>query len=195
MKCRCDWAVAKRPAATSPSAKECQVCAASFVPTRSSRERCSRACDLAHARVKALEAALEKHRAEARQIACEECQCEFCPLYGLGSTTLCAPCAEQRSRAQKRANRLKRKAVQRGATAEPVDPFKVFDRDGWRCKLCGVRTPKEKRGTYDDRAPELDHIIPLSVGGEHSYRNTQCACRKCNAEKSDRPLGQLLLIG
>ena len=75
---------------------------------------------------------------------------------------------------------------------ETVDPLGVFERDGWRCQLCGARTPKERRGTYHDRAPELDHILPLSKGGEHSYANTQCACRRCNHGKGAEPMGQTM---
>jgi endogenous inhibitor of DNA gyrase (YacG/DUF329 family) len=82
----------------------------------------------------------------------------------------------------------------RHATVERFDPFEVFERDGWRCHMCGVKTPKKLRGTYEDNAPELDHIIPLAAGGEHSRKNTACSCRKCNIAKSDRPLGQLRLI-
>lgn len=104
----------------------------------------------------------------------------------------CARIAFKRNR---RVGKLKRAASMRGVFCESVDPFKVFDRDGWRCKLCGIKTPKAKRGAYDDDAPELDHIIPLSKGGAHTYLNTQCACRKCNRDKSDKPLGHLLLVG
>jgi len=64
-----------------------------------------------------------------------------------------------------------------------VDPFVVFERDQWHCYICGEPTPQELRGTYDKRAPELEHIIPLSKGGEHSYANTACACRECNGSK------------
>lgn len=102
-----------------------------------------------------------------------------------------APCRQSSKRAQKD----RRNAKLRGATVETVNPLRVFERDGWRCQLCGVKTPKAKRGTYADDAPELDHIQPLARGGEHSYRNTQCACRRCNGAKSDRPLGQTLLFG
>lgn len=91
--------------------------------------------------------------------------------------------------------RGRRVALLKAATVEKVDPFAVFDRDGWRCRICERATPKEKRGSYDDDAPELDHIIPLSKGGEHSYRNTQCTCRKCNAIKSDSAGRQMLLAG
>jgi 5-methylcytosine-specific restriction endonuclease McrA len=79
----------------------------------------------------------------------------------------------------------------RRAQVERVDPIKVFDRDAWRCQICGRKTPRERRGSINSNAPELDHIVPLSVGGEHSYRNTQCACRSCNASKGSQVYGQI----
>lgn len=79
-----------------------------------------------------------------------------------------------------------RRARKRTATVEKVDPYKVFTRDKWRCQRCGVDTPSSKRGSYAADAPELDHIRPLSKGGAHSYKNTQCLCRRCNREKSDQ---------
>jgi 5-methylcytosine-specific restriction endonuclease McrA len=118
----------------------------------------------------------------------------------------CDPCRAEHSRLAKakarkhcparRADKARRKAMQRGriAGAERFDPLEILARDGWCCHICGVKTPKRLRGTYDDRAPELDHIIPLALGGEHSRLNTACACRKCNREKADRPFGQLRLV-
>lgn len=94
-------------------------------------------------------------------------------------------------KAGKRASKARRRAVERGVTAERIDPIKVFDRDGWKCHLCGVGTPRRLRGTYKDRAPELDHVVPLAAGGAHTWGNVKCACRKCNADKADKPLGQL----
>ncbi len=94
----------------------------------------------------------------------------------------------------KRAARLKGKARKRAATVESVSPTRVFERDGWRCHLCGGKTLKDRRGTYHPKAPELDHIVPLSRGGAHSYANTACAHRKCNAAKSDTIMGQPSLL-
>jgi len=88
-------------------------------------------------------------------------------------------------RNQRRRNKLRRKARFRAARVETVDPMAVFDRDNWTCVACGIDTPRELRGTCEDNAPELDHIYPLAKGGEHSYRNTQCLCRRCNRNKSD----------
>jgi len=195
MQCRKDAAKDARPAPYSRCyGLYCRTCRAPFV-SKTDKTHCSRTCELAAARAATLAAALAAHQEAARVNACECCGAQFCPLYGASHAALCGPCGLIRQREHKRTHRIARKARQRGAQVEAVNPMRVFERDGWRCKLCGIRTPRSKRGTQADDAPELDHIIPLSRNGEHSYRNTQCTCRKCNAEKSDRPLGQLLLIG
>lgn len=128
---------------------------------------------------------------------CAACGARYSPVStgGTPSRYCSDACRDGVAAARKRIARAKRKAVLAEATVELVDPYVVFTRDGWRCQLCGVKTLRSKRGSYDDDAPELDHIIPLARGGEHSYLNTQCSCRKCNCLKSDRALGQLLLIG
>lgn len=106
----------------------------------------------------------------------------------------CKDCAELDEKRQRAIHRKARKAKQRGVTVERVDPIKVFERDGWVCHLCHKVTLKDQRGTLHSRAPELDHIIPISKGGEHSYANTACSCRRCNAEKSDKIIGQPSLL-
>lgn len=128
---------------------------------------------------------------------CRECGGKYAPTSSGGAPSpFCSDmCREEKARRTRRTQRIRRKAMLRAAKVEAVDPITVFNRDGWRCNACGQKTPKEKRGTIDPNAPELDHIVPLSKGGEHSYRNTQCLCRACNAEKSDGAGGQLLLFG
>ncbi len=98
--------------------------------------------------------------------------------------------------ADMRTTSRKREAIKRGAsTAERVDAVVVFARDGWRCQLCGAETPKSKLGKRSEpRAPTVDHIVPLSRGGAHSYRNVQCACLSCNLKKSARTKGQFRLF-
>lgn len=129
--------------------------------------------------------------------ACVDCGEE---VLGTASKKRCGKCARRASRASHalihgRTKKHRQRARKFGVDYEPVNPLKVFDRDGWRCQLCGVRTPKKLRGSMDDRAPELDHIHPMAAGGAHSYANTHLACRRCNIDKGARPLGQLLLFG
>jgi 5-methylcytosine-specific restriction endonuclease McrA len=59
------------------------------------------------------------------------------------------------------------------ATA-PLSRRAVFARDSHRCQYCG-------RG-----AENLDHVMPRSRGGEHSWENVVASCRACNARKEDR---------
>jgi 5-methylcytosine-specific restriction endonuclease McrA len=69
-------------------------------------------------------------------------------------------------------------------------PWRVFERDGWVCGICKVVAPKDLRGTCHPLAPELDHILPLSLGPKfspgHIERNCQCAHRSCNQIKSNK---------
>lgn len=78
---------------------------------------------------------------------------------------------------------------------EAVDRRYIFMRDGYRCQLCKRKT----RPTLDvnhDLYPNMDHILPLAQGGNHTRDNLQCLCRACNITKRDQKAGdQLLLIG
>lgn len=42
-----------------------------------------------------------------------------------------------------------------------------------------------KCGSNDDLT--IDHVIPVSIGGDNSHKNLQCLCRKCNSIKSNYP--------
>lgn len=50
----------------------------------------------------------------------------------------------------------------------------VFARDNHTCQYCGAR------------AESVDHVVPRSRGGKHSWENVVAACRKCNARKMNR---------
>jgi 5-methylcytosine-specific restriction endonuclease McrA len=58
----------------------------------------------------------------------------------------------------------------------PLSRRAVFARDGHRCQYC-------------NRAAEnIDHVVPRSRGGTHSWDNVVASCRACNARKEDRML-------
>jgi hypothetical protein len=126
-------------------------------------------------------------------VACAECHREFRPWGGSWRSKYCSNrCLKK---ASGRTGKLKRKArIAETVRRESVNVFDVFERDGWRCHICHRRTPRNLRGTTDERAPELDHLVPLSVGGGHTYGNTACACRACNIKKAATPFGQLHLF-
>jgi 5-methylcytosine-specific restriction endonuclease McrA len=72
------------------------------------------------------------------------------------------------------------RARKRGAFVEDVEPLVVLERDDGVCGICG----EDVDPTFFD----IDHVIPLARGGEHSYRNVQVAHRRCNARKGARLL-------
>lgn len=56
----------------------------------------------------------------------------------------------------------------------PLNRRAVFARDGHRCQYCGTG------------AENLDHVVPRSRGGSHTWENVVAACRRCNTRKGDR---------
>ena len=58
--------------------------------------------------------------------------------------------------------------------------FEVFKRDSFTCQYCGKSAP--------DVVLEVDHIIPVSKGGDNDISNLITACFDCNRGKSDRKL-------
>lgn len=122
------------------------------------------------------------------------------PTKGTASRLRCEPCGRKRARkAQTDKHGVTKKHRQRarryGVAYEPISPLMVFERDGWRCQVCGIGTPKRLRGSLDNRAPELDHRIPMAMGGPHTWANVQCCCRRCNLSKgATKVAGQLRLF-
>jgi 5-methylcytosine-specific restriction endonuclease McrA len=54
----------------------------------------------------------------------------------------------------------------------------IFIRDDYTCQYCGVRS-------HD---LTIDHIVPRSRGGGHSWDNLVSACRSCNHRKGGKTL-------
>lgn len=60
--------------------------------------------------------------------------------------------------------------------------YLLFKRDRHTCAYCG--------GRFSHRELSRDHIVPQSRGGVDSWMNCVTACRRCNQEKSDKPVDQ-----
>lgn len=71
---------------------------------------------------------------------------------------------------------------------ETVTLVGLIERDNGICKICGLPIDGNdiKNGHIGRMYPTIDHIIPLSRGGEHSWKNVQLAHMHCNAGKCDR---------
>lgn len=89
----------------------------------------------------------------------------------------------------------KRRAQKLKAPYEPINDKKVYLRDGWICQHCKKRVNKRLKWP-DPLCASLDHIIPLSKGGTHTYSNVQLTHLSCNFAKkiSVLPQGEQLRI-
>lgn len=170
--------------------KKCLNCGHTFVPTkRKDQTLCSRRCENRwnNRRMR------EVRRKRLRERVCLECEARFAVGFGKRNRKFCSITCSRRYRS--RINASVRRARKKGVPAEIVDLTEVLERDRWKCCLCGRRTPRRLRGSKDPRAPEVDHIVPLAIGGSHTKLNMQCLCCECNGKKKIRTRGQLRLVG
>lgn len=91
-----------------------------------------------------------------------------------------------------RLNKNRRRNQPRG---ERVTLSYIAERDGCRCGLCGDDVKMSLKWPHP-KSPSIDHIVPISMGGEHSLRNTRLAHLRCNIVRHNKPDGsQLVMFG
>ncbi|TCO50723.1 5-methylcytosine-specific restriction endonuclease McrA [Actinocrispum wychmicini] len=61
----------------------------------------------------------------------------------------------------------------------PLTRAGLMHRDRYRCAYCG------------GRAETIDHVVPRSRGGPHTWQNCVASCAKCNHRKADKLLSEL----
>lgn len=61
----------------------------------------------------------------------------------------------------------------------PLTRAGVMYRDHYRCVYCGLR------------AETIDHVIPRSRSGQHSWTNCVACCARCNHKKANKLLSEL----
>lgn len=119
---------------------------------------------------------------------CLSCGAEF---IGHGQATSCSlECRKARQRAQRRKEKsLRRKGMR---VVERFSPDEIFRRDAFRCQLC-LKALAMGATVPHPLAPTIDHIVPVSRGGEHSRANVQAAHFICNSLRSNLGAAQLRL--
>ena len=95
-------------------------------------------------------------------------------------------CARRNTRTRDSRNRYKNIIVDKGITLP-----KLAKRDHNQCQICGLFVDwndyikTDKTIICGDMYPSIDHILPISLGGKHSWNNVQLAHRGCNTRKSN----------
>lgn len=157
----------------------CLQCSATWTSTHRKSKFCSSRC-------------LNQHTDINNPVRCSESDCDR----GVRAKGMCAMHWRRKARADgreanpawtegRKAGYHKRRAQKRGTQVEDIRPIDIYERDIWLCGLCV--TPVDPDAQYPDpMSPSLDHILPLSKGGTHTYENVQLAHLTCNVSKGNR---------
>jgi 5-methylcytosine-specific restriction endonuclease McrA len=81
-------------------------------------------------------------------------------------------------------NHRRRVALHSGIVEKFIDT-EIFERDDYICQICFEPIYPFLRWP-DPLAASLDHIIPISKGGNHTRDNAQVSHLRCNLVKGDR---------
>lgn len=90
---------------------------------------------------------------------------------------------KNRDKATEAENR--RRAIKLSVICERINPIFIFERDQWICGICGKPVDKNLKRPHP-MSKSLDHIVPLSKKGNHTYDNLQLAHLVCNIKMSNK---------
>jgi len=136
---------------------------------------------------------------------CRRCGCAITARGHRGSRLrTCEKCKEKiakegiRRHRQKYGKNHRDRARHHGVQYVSFPVREIYERDGYKCQICNKRVFKKARyrksdGKIHSLSPTIDHIVPMSKGGNHEPDNCQTACFMCNSRKSDSSGGQLRL--
>lgn len=132
-----------------------------------------------------------KKKEQREQEKKEKIRTGICIVCGKEFTTLnpaqvtCSSECGKRWKYHKKDRRTKGKVVDNDITLEAL-----YNRDSGVCYLCGCKC------NWDDKTvtsegytitgptyPTIEHVLPLAMGGLHSWKNIRLACFKCNSTK------------
>ena len=79
---------------------------------------------------------------------------------------------------------VKRRSYKYNVAFTQHERREILDRDNWTCQFCNVKVHDEN--INNELKAHIDHIIPISKGGNSKPTNLQVLCRTCNLKKSNK---------
>lgn len=131
-----------------------------------------------------------KAREEQERIEREAARWHACPVCGT-LTNRDKYCSDKcRNRIHDRNKAIRRRIKTQGTGADKdITLKKIYELEHGICYLCG-RKCKWTDGKWQDGVfivgktyPTIEHRIPLSRGGTHTWDNVRLACHQCNSQK------------
>lgn len=103
--------------------------------------------------------------------------------------------AAERLRRERKLRELRRekRIKNNGKIDKDITLRRLYERDKGRCYLCGRQCDYSDHNVTSEgyfiagkRYPSIDHVVPLSKGGTHTWDNVKLACIICNTTKRDK---------
>lgn len=118
---------------------------------------------------------------ESHTKICIECGTRFIAKYGRKCCSV--ECRKKRNNRLQDINR-RHKLKENGKINWSITLKKLYKRDKGICHLCGKKVDMNL-DINDNWYGSIDHVIPVSKGGTHTWDNVKLAHRKCNSLKRD----------
>ena len=121
-------------------------------------------------------------------------KCAYCNKWHYKSRVYCSDeCSKRNMKRNHVIAKTKRmtKARQNGQFDADIDIYKLIERDGKQCYLCGDAVSFDCH--YNDpKYPTIEHVLAIANGGTHSWDNVKVACRDCNNHKGTKTLKEVM---
>lgn len=112
---------------------------------------------------------------EPSSVVCRGCGVEH---LALSVRALCVDCKTEARRTKKRRHR----ARDRNVAHEPYTLREIAERDQFKCGICRFVVRMDFVFPHD-RSPTIDHIVPVSEGGDDIPSNVRLAHFICNTRR------------
>ena len=100
----------------------------------------------------------------------------------------CRPCAYLKNieRANQREHEVR---IPNRKSGDKITRKELYIKDGGRCYICHQMTILHNKGKKrNKRLATIDHVIPVSRGGTHTWGNVRNCCWQCNMRKGSKEL-------
>ncbi|WP_312093771.1 HNH endonuclease [Niallia sp.] len=163
--------------------KVCFCCKKSFITTKNNKIYCSKNCSYEHQKeVLRQKKDLKKSQ---HQKKCKECGKHF--VSNRMRATFCSKVCSNKYENRRRELIRRKRIMANGRVDWSISIERLLKRDGSICYLCH-KSFDLYTDTNDDYYPSIEHVIPISKGGTHTWDNVKLAHRKCNTLKRDKIL-------